>query len=138
MSKKFFSNEPVKTGLLDVITFRPTLECLTPEQLDEVAERFSRIQKYYEVRPVRPEAKNLAKAMSKYIAPESHIIVVADIYVASGQAMRKAYTRANADMDRGILKKGDCMGFAIFQLERNAPNFANVMFKLAKEYIENY
>jgi len=137
MEGEFFVSGQFRTGANLPTTFLPVLSCVSAEQFEGLAQKYASEQEYYDVRAVRPGAANLVKALRKFRKKESKIIIVADIYVSSGQAMRKAYTRAYADMDRGILKKGHCAGFAIFQLERNAPNFCSTMFRINRAYQEN-
>lgn len=113
------------------------LDTLSESDYAVVAARFAELVKFCHVVPVRESGVKLAAALKKYADPNAEMIVVVDFVINSGKAMTKAYIGALADRDRGKYKlSADVMGFALWSLAGQQPQFCNTMFQLCHEYLE--
>lgn len=112
-------------------------DTLTESDYDIVAKRFAELVKFCNAVPVRESGEKLAAALRKYEDPNAEMIVVVDFVINSGKAMIKSYIGALANRDRGKYKlSADVMGFAIWSLAGQQPQFCNTMFQICHEYLE--
>jgi hypothetical protein len=136
MTKQFFSLGEYRTSMGHDFTFKPELTCFSEEDYEVMARFISKVEPYYEVYQCSAEADMLVVALRKFVTPEADKVLIADIYAGDGQSIKKYKNRAEADMDRGKIKRGETVPFVLFKIGRYAPPSTKALFTLSKYYRE--